>query len=37
MSAFEGNSENAISGKHKDSVQKEMLAASATMRASVEK
>ena len=37
MSALKGNKEIAISGKQKDTVQREMLAASATMRVSVEK
>ena len=37
MSALKRNKQNAISGKQKDSVQKEMLAASAMMRRSVDK
>ena len=37
MSAWRGNKEIAVSGKQKDSVQREMLAASATMKVSVEK
>ena len=37
MSVSKGNQENVISGKQKDSVQKEMLAASATTTVSVER
>ena len=37
MSALKRNKKNAINGKQKDIVQKEMLAVSATMRIGVEK
>ena len=37
MSTLKGNKEIAISGKHKDSVQRKMLVASATTKVSVEK
>ena len=37
MSAVKGNQENTISGKQKDSVQKEMLAASVSTTVSVER
>ena len=37
MSALSGDKENAINGKQKDRVQREMLAVSATMKISVEK
>ena len=36
MSVLKGNQENAVSGKQKDSVQKDMLAGSATTTASVQ-
>ena len=37
MSTLKGNKEIAVSGKQKDSVQREMFAASAAMRASMDK
>ena len=36
MSVWKGNKENAVNGKQKGSVQRELLAVSATMRISVE-